>query len=168
MTEKHELLAELAQINMQIMEGKNALVALKEEEEAYLVAREEEAVKRVSDVLQASQEALVTASSHLKVLEKIRHGISGVVSELITFKERIDVSRETLKADEKRVYAEIDEKRKELAYFMQRAEIEQVKIDSAWNQIRFKDSELKKEAERVRDERLQLSAAVKHYGKRIT
>lgn len=168
MTEKHELLAELAQINIEIMQAKDALLSAHAEKEAFLAARDEEAVKRVADVLKASKEALDTASSHLRELERIRQGVGNVVCELLQLKEALAASRESLKEEETRTYAEIDEKTRELNAFMASAKAEQLKIESAWSQIGMKEQTLGREAARVRDERLQLSAAKKYYGKRTT
>lgn len=158
--DKHELQAELAKINLEIMQAKNAFHAVKEAETAYFEAREVEAVNRVKSVLEASQEALATASEHLKTLEAIRKGISDVVSELNARKESIEQDKAAFDEYKTKVYKEIDEKQVSLEETTRLSRVAQTSLKSEWDMLMSEKEALNIQARKVRDERLQLKAAL--------
>ena len=158
--DKHELQAELAKINLEIMQAKNAFQAVKEAEAAYFEAREVEAVNRVKSVLEASQEALDTASANLKTLEAIRHGVSDVVNELNALKCSLEQEKAAFDEYKAKTYASIQEKQVSLEEATLKAKASVTALQSEWDMLAKERKSLDEQARKVRDERLQLKAAL--------
>lgn len=166
MSELHERQVELANMDRAILEGKNVLVSLAEEKEAYLVAREEEAEERVLEALKASESAVNTASDNMKKVEKMRQELEGVVYELSEYSKQLKTKREAFSAHVEEVSTRLEGRVKDLSAFEKKCNDSQTKVDAEWASINRSKVSLDEQESHVKDQRARLSAAMKEYDRR--
>lgn len=162
----HELQAELAAINLEIMKAKTALRDIKAESTEYFATREAEALKRVDEVLKASESALNTALKHIEELTAIRNSVSDVVAELSEYDKDIQEAR---RVHEKRVEAHesiLKAKLAEVKLQEAQAKAQQSVIKSEWGKINAQKAQIALDSAEIADKRERLKAAMQEYDKR--
>lgn len=156
-----EIRKEERELRKLINHANQELDTLKLAKQSFLDDRQKEAEERVKAVLELSEAALDVAYCEYQELGAIRNEIGNVVSELISYGNELKASHEAIKQREVSFNERMDARLADVKRAEIKAKSELDTIKGQWAEITKRESMLKDEFKRVRDERAKLSAALK-------
>jgi len=166
MSSLHERQVELAMMDESILNAKNILASIQKDTEAYLFSREEEAGKRVDDVVKASELAIDTAFSNFKKVEKMRQDVDNIVYSLNQYGEELKDSQRSILDSSATINKHIDARIDELSKIEKSQAKNQKIMDASVKSIELNRKVLAKQAREIADKRARLSAAMKVYDRK--
>jgi len=100
----------LAKIHMDIASARGTLATLTEEKEAFLIQREQEAVKRIESVVIASKEALDQIELNRESLQAFSNELASYALELVGFKKKLEQKSADFEVAQTNAHKDIQER----------------------------------------------------------
>lgn len=157
----HEISQEDRALRIAINRAKDELATLVATKEAFLADREQETEKRVKAVLEQSEAALAVIECNYDELATIRNEVGNMVDNLVSYSNSLKAERERLNRRRKAFEEQLDRRIAEINTAEIKAKNEWEAIKGKWQELQHREGLLKKEADRIKDERAKLSAALK-------